>query len=148
MGKRGPINHYNTLGKRTSRESSVQMVFNKFGRTLQSHLDRLGWNQSDLAREASKHLPDGKSINRDAVSHYVRGVSLPRSERLYAIAKAFGVASDELLPPDDVPSADKEPPTFSLNMLDGGRAAVFLNRILSMSTATKISALLVEEDKA
>jgi transcriptional regulator with XRE-family HTH domain len=115
----------------------------------------LGWNQSELSRRATEHLPkpakgqaQGHSLGRDRISSYIRGKYLPRPEALEAIAKALGCKPSDLLPPETVPSVAEEGPLLEMRSIDGQRVALRINRVVSMATATKIFALLEQEDHA
>lgn len=137
---RAAISHYN----QPARDNAEQSVFNEFARRLQAAMIERGWNQSALAREASARLPGG-GIGRDAISHYIRGVSMPRPERLAAIAQALGRKDKDLLPPG-VPSIGRDTALFSWKSMGGGRVEMHLNRTVSFSTAMKISELMKSED--
>jgi hypothetical protein len=78
----------------------------EFGRRLEAARVARGWNQSELVRRATMLMPrpakgqmQGLKIGRDAIWQYCRGRSLPRPEALDVIAKALGMAPDELMPP-------------------------------------------------
>lgn len=148
-GKRSAVSHYNTV----QRDSASQMVFAEFARRLQAAMQAKGWNQSELARACEKHLPKASkgqiqnlNFGRDRISHYVRGVSLPRPESLAVIAKALGVEQDELMPPLGVPSAGGDRPAFQMQSAGDGRVFLSINRTMSMALAMQIAGLLNEED--
>jgi transcriptional regulator with XRE-family HTH domain len=105
---RKSLSHYNCI---VVQDGSAQAVKNEFARRLEERRNAKGWNQSELARRATEHLPIaaegqklGHKIGRDQISHYSRGVSLPRPETLEAIAKALGCEPSDLLPPPYVPT--------------------------------------------
>lgn len=115
----------------------------------------LGWNQSELARRCDKLLPEptkGQVQNiefgRDRISRYIRGLTIPRPESLPILAKALGCEEQDLLPPMAVPAAGDIAgrPPFEIVAVDSLRVSVHINRTLSMATATKIAALVQEED--
>lgn len=145
---RGPIRH-------TSKPSAVsssalspkQLTKQEFGRRLQALMLERSWNQSDLARNAI--LEDGRAMGRDAVSSYVNGHSFPSPKSLDALAKAFNLPKEELLPNSMMLAMDAEHPEFELRVAAGhpGKAWVRINRMMSMATATDIARLLNEEDK-
>jgi transcriptional regulator with XRE-family HTH domain len=150
---RRAISHYNTLSE--NRSSGEKAVYAEFGRRLQARMIALGWNQSELSRRATEHLPkpakgqtQGHSLGRDRISSYIRGKYLPRPEALEAIAKALGCKPSDLLPPEAVPSVAEEGPLLEMRSLDGQRVALRINRVVSLTTATKIIALLEQEDRA
>jgi transcriptional regulator with XRE-family HTH domain len=136
-GKRGSA-YYNNLSYRRNGVSATSA----FAKALQDRLGAKGWNQSDLAREATARLPRSSKgpIGRDAISHYVRGVSLPRPDRLTAIAKALGCASNELLPPHLVPSTENTGLEFK--ELSNDQYLLRVNRVVSLATAIKVVELI------
>jgi transcriptional regulator with XRE-family HTH domain len=153
MPKRSAIAHFNTLsGEPADSDGTAQSIKNEFARRLEARRIELGWNQSELARQASEHLPkpakgqkQGHSVGRDQISHYSRGISLPRPEILRALAKALRCEPSDLVPAG-VPST-VAPTPFRMTQLDSTRVQLTINRVVSFGTAMKIAALLAEEDK-
>lgn len=148
---RSAIGHYNTLNK--NRSHGELAVYAEFGRRLQARMIALGWNQSELSRRATEHLPkaargqtQGHTLGRDRISSYIRGKYLPRPEALAAIAKALKCEPEDLLPSAGVPSVVEEGPAMEMKSLDGQRVAIRLNRVVSQKTALAIMTLLAEED--
>ena len=120
-----------------------------FAARLQAAMDAKGWSQSDLARNATRLLPPGtkKEIGRDNVSNWVRGVHLPGSIFLNAVAQALGKEPTDLLPSRAVPSAkDTAPP---LDVRDRGDGHVYLrvNRRVPFSVAVAVMKLLQDLEK-
>lgn len=147
-GKRNSISTYNTV----ERNRAAQSVVAEFARRLQGAMQDKNWNQSDLARACDKLLPKATKgqlqnikFGRDTISHYVRGVSLPRPERLYIIAKALGVQQEDLMPPLGVPAAGRI--AFKMESAGEGRVFLSVNRTMTQKLAFKITALLAEEDE-
>lgn len=120
----------------------------EFGRRLQRKMTEHGWNQSELARRASGHMPEGKQLGRDSISYYVNGKFLPTAERLDALCKALGMQKSELLPTRGVGAATRIAPPFEMTSLDDGRVWVRINQALSSASALKIMAILNEEKAA
>ena len=148
---RRAIGHYNTLN--ANRSQGELAVYAEFGRRLQARMIELGWNQSELSRRATEHLPkpakgqiQGHSLGRDRISSYIRGKYLPRPDALEAIAKALKCKPEDLLPPTGVPSVVEEGPLMEMKSLDGNRVSIRLNRIVSQQTALAIMTLLAKED--
>lgn len=110
-----------------------------FGRRLLRMILAKGWNQSDMARQAN--LP------RDSISTYVRGIALPTPKSLKALAEALGVSEIDLLPNAVESAIDEDHPSFEIRVSPSApsTAWVRLNRLMSLSTATKI-AELIESD--
>ena len=114
---------------------------------------QLGWNQSELSRRATGHLPkpakgqvQGHSLGRDRISNYIRGKYLPRPDALAALAKALQCAPEDLVPVGGMPSVIEEGPMMEMKSIDGVRVAIRLNRVVSQKTATAIMTLLMQED--
>lgn len=154
---RRAIGYYNTLNP--NRSPGETSVYQEFGRRLQARMFALGWNQSDLSRHATMHLPkaakgqkQGRAIGRDSISGYIRGLSLPRGAALEAIAKALGCAPEDLMPSGGVPSIENDRPPqkseddFTAKPIGKQRVHVRLNRVVSEKTFTTIMALLNKED--
>lgn len=110
----------------------------EFGRRLQHYAAEKGWNQADLAREASKHLP-GKKFRRDNISLYTRGIQRPGPARLKALAKALGVSTSDLLP-DDLPDANAPP--LGIKALSDGNVMLHINQSVPEKLALEIVAML------
>lgn len=118
----------------------------EFGRRLYAEMTRRGWNQSELAREAAKFMPDGV-FARNNVSRYVRGINLPRPAQLTALAKALGVDPFDLLSERGVPMAGRESPAFEIRNIGENRVWLRVNRAVSMTTALAVmNALQAEEE--
>ncbi|BAQ16115.1 helix-turn-helix domain-containing protein [Methyloceanibacter caenitepidi] len=111
-----------------------------FANRLQRALVNKGWNQSELARRASEKLPRGKTIGRDMVSHYVRGVALPRPAQLEALAKALGVEPSTLLPTS--PSAADKLPAADMKALENGNVWLRINQGVPMTKGLLILSIL------
>jgi transcriptional regulator with XRE-family HTH domain len=123
----------------------------EFGRRLQEMASARGMNQSDLARKASQHMPEGRSIGRDTISHSIRGVSMPRPDRHLAICKALDCTTEDLPLPKPAKMEDvRRRRTDSMEVLSlaDGRVNIRLNRTVSMETASKIMTLLSREPAA
>lgn len=101
-----------------------------------------GWNQSELSRRSG--LP------RDSISVYMRAKSLPTPVNLQRLASALGVAPEELLPNRLESAIDEDNPSFEIRSPQGmpSKAWVRVNRLVSMSTATKIAELLEADNAA
>lgn len=111
----------------------------QFGQRLYSLMMAKGWNQSELARQAD--LP------RDSISTYVRGRTFPTPKSLNALAKALGVTATDLLPNVVESALDEEMPSVEMRVSTTApdRAWLRVNRMVMMSTATKIIEMLNED---
>ena len=63
----------------------------KFGELLERELAKRGWSQTDLASAATKHLPEGKSLDRQRISSYINDGRVPTSKYMIALAEALGL---------------------------------------------------------
>lgn len=107
-----------------------EAVKTEFARRVQAAMVNKGWNQSELARRASLHMPD-KKFGRDNVSNYIRGTSMPGPTHLNALARALGM-----------PSADDKAPPLDVKDLTDGRAWLRVNQAVDWQVAMQIVALL------
>lgn len=108
-----------------------------FGAKLDRILREKGWNQSDLARQASRHLPEGKKFRRDNVSNYVTGRALPSPLSLDAMARALRMRPEDLLP--ERAATDRAPDTpIGLSDAGGGQANLRLDVRLPWDVALKV----------
>lgn len=112
----------------------------EFGRRLYTLMNAKGWHQSELARRAN--------LNRDAISTYVRGKTLPTPANLNALAAAFDIAPEELLPNHVESAIDDDTPAFEMKVSTNapGMAWLRVNRLVSTATAVKIAELLQHDD--
>lgn len=119
----------------------------EFARRLYQLMLSKGWHQAELARQASNAAPDGVEVSRDNVSTYIRGTSLPSPPKVAALAAAFGIEPQALLPNYTESAIDEDSPSFEMKASDGepGRAWVRVNRLVTFDTATKIAALLQDD---
>lgn len=121
----------------------------EFARRLSAMIAERGWNQTDLARSASKHLPADKEMGRDNVSNYVRGKVIPSPTSLQAIAKALGCKPKDLLPERAARTAEAVAPPLSVT--DAGEEGMVwlrVNQRVAWPVALKIiQALQPGDDK-
>ena len=93
--------------KRTLRDSHDQERLRLFAKRLNRFLKEKHWSGADLAREASKCVPDTHKdkngrrhvVGRHIVSAYSRGENEPTVSNLLYLATALGIQTEELLPP-------------------------------------------------
>jgi transcriptional regulator with XRE-family HTH domain len=130
--------------RRMTGATGIDAIAREFSKRLQHYTAEKGWNQTDLAREASKHLGKGKSIRRDNISLYMRGIQIPGPPRLRALAKALGKTDEDLLPSGMVLN-DKSPP-LAMKPLDDGNVWLQINQAVPSEIAMDIIALLRSRD--
>lgn len=152
-GKKGPRS-VRALAAAAARKQREQQQRDLFARRLEAARVAKGWNMSELARQASLHLPkpqrgqrQGKVIGRDAISNYTRGRGKPRPEYMDAIAKALGMTREELMPtaPGSAP-LPPDHPAMHFETKPDGRVWLRINRTMSQKVAFDIIALLRQED--
>lgn len=120
----------------------------EFARRLQAALLLKGWRQSDLAREAAKHLPRGTKLGRDSISHYIRARILPRAVYLDALCKALGTTKEELIPTEGYREAGDTNPPLDVRDMGNGNLWLRINRAVRFAAGAKILQILAEEDAA
>lgn len=116
----------------------------QFARKLQSLAADKGWNQSEIARQAARHMANG-SFARDNVSNYIRGIVTPSNAHLRALAAAFDVTTDDLL--KDSPGAEKNMlnPPVDMREIEGGRVWLKINMAVDYSIALQVIKLVKGE---
>ena len=123
----------------------------EFAKRLQSYMLDFGWNQSELARQAAKHMPDGK-FGRDNVSGYMRAKFLPTPTHLTALCKALSTPKQPVDPRDLVPSRgmptvdEKLPPRMRIEGLEPGRVMVRINMVLDELVALQIQEIIAKSE--
>lgn len=114
----------------------------EFARRLHAAMLAKGWRQSDLAREASKHLPKDRVFGRDSVSLYIRGMSLPGPLNLEVLSKALGTRPGDLLPTRGMPPAGQAPPSLDVREMADGNVWLTVNQVMPWPTAIKVMEIL------
>lgn len=128
-----------------------RLQLQEFARRLYQEMQKRGWSQSDLARAAfgSHKNPEGYTVarGRDRVSVYLRGLQAPDPKNLAKIAKALGVAPEELAPDLFATAIDREHPEIAIHQATGnpGRVHLVVNKIVPAHLAAQIFALLSPE---
>lgn len=109
-----------------------------FGKKLERLTADKGWNQSELARQASLHLSN--EMTRDSVSKYMRGYNWPSPSHRSALAKALGVQVSTLTP-EAVERAT------SIEVLPGGMARLYISTTIKLDAALKIMSIIESQAK-
>ncbi len=115
-----------------------------FAKRLQAEMERKGWNQSELARQASVHMKGGR-VGRDSVSPYIRGKTLPGPLHLSGIAKALQVEPKDLIPNINMLSVDAKLPPIEVKDLGEGKAWLRVNKAVPWSVAVKVMQMVADE---
>lgn len=118
----------------------------EFGRRLMKAIIDKGWNQSDLARAAEKHMPEGQKFGRHLVSNWCKGRNMPSPLNLNAMAKALGVDARDLIPDADATFVgDDAPPPVDMKMAPNGKARLKIDIETDFDKAVRIMAILNEK---
>jgi transcriptional regulator with XRE-family HTH domain len=80
----------------------AEIVRERFAARIRQEITAREWNQSDLAREASRYLKGGE-VSRDNISNYINQKALPGPIILGALAKALDTTPEDLLPERGAP---------------------------------------------
>jgi transcriptional regulator with XRE-family HTH domain len=133
---------------------SQRLRMQTFARKLHAAMTARGMSQSDLARAAFGEYTNagGYTVakNRDRVSVYLAGKSLPDAKNLELLAKALDMPVEELAPPEAVPAAIREAPSLVMEAIPDqqGLVQLRLNKVLPLELAAKIVAPVGEHEKA
>jgi transcriptional regulator with XRE-family HTH domain len=112
-----------------------------FSKRLHTAMLAKGMRQSDLAREAERHMPKGIKFGRHLISSYIRGHHMPNPLNLEAIAKALGVKGTDLLPEGAATVVGVTDRAIQVTMSAGGMARLKLDMELPSDVALKIMVL-------
>ena len=120
-----------------------------FAARLKAAMLDKGWNQSQLAQQASNFLD--KPMGRDSVSIYMRGKSLPGTTHMYALARALGIEPGELLPVATGMPMPKKSGTGTNSGIETiptmpGSIRLKIDQAVSMDAAMKILQILQNDD--
>jgi len=123
-------------GGRPTKHPAKHLTKQEFGQRLYNLMLARGWKQSELARQAG--------LNRDSVSTYVNGRSLPTPQSLRALARALDMTSEELLPNHTISAIEADVPAFEMKASAADPTKVFMriDRLVTMATAVEILKLL------
>jgi transcriptional regulator with XRE-family HTH domain len=124
-------------------------VKSEFARRLHKALQLKGWNQSELARQATHHMPEGMTIGRDSVSNWLNRPNIPEPIRLQAVCNALGLQPTDLVPMRGLPRAQvgHVPPIEMKDGGDGDTAYLRINSRLPYDIALEIQRLVIEGRK-
>lgn len=113
----------------------------EFAKRLYKAMENKGWTQSQLARYAG--------LNRDAISTYIRGRSIPSPDSLSKMAKVLDVKAEDLLPKYFESAAQEQPTRMELKEIHGESGYMWLkiNMRLPRDIAIKVFMLINEANK-
>lgn len=112
----------------------------EFGRRLYNAMINKGWNQSELSRQSG--------LQRDSISVYIRGKSLPGPTNLQKLADCLGMKPIELLPNVVESAIDSDNPSFEFKASPNAPTKGWLriNRLVRFSTAIAVGKLIEDDD--
>lgn len=122
----------------------AEIVRQNFAHRLRTEIAERGWSQSDLAREASKHMRVG-DVSRDNISNYVNQKALPGPTILLALSRALGTTPEDLLPERGAPAPRSDmaiSPATDVRDAGEGMAFLRINRRLPWPVAIDILQLV------
>lgn len=110
-------------------------------------------SQSGLARKIWGETKDPRGYkvarNRDRISAWLAGRSVPDHENLGRLSDALGVQPDDLMPAQDRPSASGRsvygPPEITITSVAGasnGMVLLQVNKMVSMPVALQVAGIL------
>lgn len=142
-----------TVGFQPGRTQIERLELQNFARRLHELMAAKGLSQSDLARAVWGKGVDSRGYdvaqNRDRISSYLKGRSVPEPGNMAKIAKHLGVSVTELAPDAVASAVDRADPAFSMTVIAGhaDKTHLRVNQLVNMTTAVKIAALLSEDEK-
>ncbi|UUJ74493.1 transcriptional repressor [Microcystis phage Mae-Yong1326-1] len=119
-----------------------------FARRLHEAMLRKGWNQSDVARAMWGEVTDNRGYkvarNRDRVSQYLRGESIPEAANLQKLADIFGMDVADLAPDLVASAVDKARPEVALTAIAGhpDRVHLVVNKLVPLAVAARVVAII------
>lgn len=114
--------------------SPRELTKQEFGRRLQALMLERQWSQSELARRT-------KTVKRDSISNYIRGISFPTQESLDALAAVFGIQAQEMLPNSMINTLENDAvPMLEIKQAFGHQDMVWvrISRMMSFDQAAMI----------
>ena len=147
---RAPRRLMPAAGGRTQYE---KLELERFARKLHEAMIKNGMTQSDLAAAVWGRTTDGRGYevarNRDRISVYLQGRSLPDPQNLAKIAEVLGVTVEDLAPDITAAAVEKENPEVAMTAIAGHADKVFLrvNKLVPMAMAAQIITMLSSLDQ-
>jgi transcriptional regulator with XRE-family HTH domain len=140
------------VGFQPGRSHNERLEIQSFARKLHNLMIAKGLSQSDLARAIWGKTQDVRGFdvakNRDRISQYLKGLSVPEPTNMAKLAKELGVTVAELAPDATAAAVDRANPAVSMTMIAGhaDKTHLQINQLVHLKTAAKIMALLSEDE--
>lgn len=132
----------------SGRTGVERLEIQSFARKLDQALAAAGMNQSDLARAVWGETHDAKgrpvARNRDRISQYLQGKSVPDARNLKKIADVLGMDPLDLAPNITTATIEREDPAVQLTVVTGhvDKAHLRVNTLVDYALAAKIIQML------
>lgn len=114
-----------------------------FSERLQRAMDKKGWSRSQLAREMFGTILEkrGENVypvpkNRQTISRYLRGETVPSPETRRQLAETLDVAYQELFPFDD--PLERSGSGIAMSEVKGGKVMLDVHLLLPIDLAMEI----------
>lgn len=134
--------------KPTAPRAPTAVERREFARRLQQTLLDRQMTQSDLARAmwGERVAKDGNTVarNRDLISKYINGKSVPERRTLNLMSEVLNVEADWLFPSIMGTGAEREAPEIEMRVLAGGRALLRINALLPLAIAMSVQQQVAE----
>lgn len=138
-------------GAAVSGDVHTALAAKHFARRLHETMLDKDLNQSDIARAIWGEMEDPRGYkvarNRDRVSVWLKGDTLPDDRNLKRLAEVLEVDIEDLCPEVVAMAASSEQPELSMTMAAGHPDKVYLqvNRLVSLAVAVKVMELLSDD---
>jgi transcriptional regulator with XRE-family HTH domain len=108
----------------------------EFGQRLYRLMQERGWTQAELSRRSG--------LTRDSVSTYVRGLTYPTGKSVQALARAFNVPPETIMPNHAEHAIEQDEPAFEMKQstIDPSKSWVRVNRLVSTDVAVRFAQML------
>lgn len=142
-----------SVGAQPGRSRAERLELQSFARRLHELMVAKGLSQSELARSIWGKTTDSRgydvAANRDRISSYLKGRSVPEPANMAKLAKELGVTVAELAPDATAAAVDRANPAVSMTMIAGhaDKTHLQVNQLVRLEVAVKIIALLSEDEK-
>lgn len=129
----------------------MQLASENFARRLHKVMTERGLSRSEVARLAWGTTTDKRGYtvakNRDRISVYLKGRTIPSAKNLRVLADALGVPVEELAPDIHAATVERENPELALSVVAGrpDQTHLRVNKLVSFKTALAV-AQLVNDD--
>lgn len=142
------VNTRRTVPPGGGRTGLEVMQMASFARKLHEAMTRRGITQSDLARMVWGETTDSRGYkvarNRDRISQYLSGASVPETHNLQKLADALSMDVAELAPDLTASALDRSKPEVAITAVAGhlDRVHLVVNKLVPLTVAAQVVALI------